>query len=122
METPDILIVVGRILLGGLFVAGGIKHFMSIPTYAEIMGAKGVSYPKEVLLIGSAWQTVFGLAFVMGIGMLVSSLALILFTIIATYIFMPFWKMEKGQERDMTFNCFMTNVAIIGGLLIAAAI
>lgn len=122
MEALTTLYIIGRFLLGALFLMGGIKHFTAIPAYTEIMRAKNVPYPQEVLLLGSVWQTVFGILFILGIQMTMVSLALVLFMVLATYIWFRFWTMEKGTEREMAFNCFMTNTAIVGGLLISASL
>jgi putative oxidoreductase len=47
-------------------------------------------------------------------------LLLIAFTIAATIMMLPFWSME-GETRAWAFNNWLSNIGIVGGLLLAAA-
>jgi len=49
-----------------------------------------------------------------------ASIGLILFTIVASIMLLNFWDME-GPSRESAMNGFLSNIAIIGGLLLAAA-
>jgi putative oxidoreductase len=117
----DVLWISGRVLLGGLFVAGGIKHFFIMLAVIEMMKARGVPFPKLVLIVGSIFQLVFGLLFVLGISVMLAAAGLIIFTIAASIMLLNFWDMEQGPAREGLMNAFLTNIALIGGLLIAAA-
>ena len=120
LETADVLRVVGRLFLGGLFVAGGIRHFFILPVLTQIMSARGVPAPRFVLVVGSVFQLVAGLLLMLGVWMVPASLGLVLFTIVASIMLLNFWDME-GPARETAMNGFLSNVAIIGGLLLAAA-
>ena len=117
----EILLMVGRALLGGLFVAGGIKHCFTYAAILEGMTRRGVPFPKLVLIAGSVFQFVFGLLFVFGMAMPHAAACLILFTIAASVMLLNFWDLEPGPAREGLMNAFLTNMALIGGLLIAAA-
>lgn len=119
-DLPSLLYVLGRFLLGGLFVSGGIEHFFALPLLTGIMEARGVPAAKAVLVLGSVWQIVFGLFVVFGVWLAPSAFALILFLLIATPIFLNFWD-KQGPERTGQRNAFLANVAIVGALLIVAA-
>jgi putative oxidoreductase len=121
METAEILWIVGRFLLGGLYVAGGIRHFFIMPDLTEMIRARGVPYPKFVLIAGSVFQLVCGLLLVFGIETRLAVAGLIIFTVAASLMLLNFWSLEEGPEREGLTNAFMTNIALIGGLLIAAA-
>lgn len=120
LETTEVPRVIGRLLLGGLFVAGGIRHFFILPVLTQIMSARGVRAPRLVLVAGSIFQLVAGLLLMLGIGMVPASLGLVLFTIVASVMLLNFWDVE-GPAREAVMNGFLSNVAIIGGLLLAAA-
>jgi putative oxidoreductase len=107
--------------LGGLFVAGGIKHFFIMPAVIEMMKTRGVPFPRLVLITGSAFQLVCGLLFVLGISVPLAAAGLIIFTIAASIMLLNFWDLEPGPAREGIMNAFLTNIALIGGLLIAAA-
>lgn len=120
-EADTILWILGRLLLGGLYVAGGIKHFFTMPAVIEVMKARDVPMPKLVLISGSVFQLVCGLLFVLGISVPLAATGLIIFTIAASIMLLNFWNMEPGPAREGMMNGFLCNIALIGGLLIAAA-
>jgi putative oxidoreductase len=117
----DILLIVGRCLLGGLFVAGGIKHFFIMDSVLGMMKARGVPHPKLVLLAGSIFQLICGLLFILGISITLAAAGLIVFTVVASVMLLNFWDLEPGPAREGLMDAFLTNIALIGGLLIAAA-
>jgi putative oxidoreductase len=119
MET--ILWMAGRFLLGGLFVMGGIKHFFIMHAVIEMIKARGVPSPKLVLIAGSIFQLACGLLFVLGISVPLAATGLIIFTVAASIMLLNFWDLEPGPAREGLMNAFYTNIALIGGLLIAAA-
>ena len=119
-EVAEVLRVIGRLFLGGLFVAGGIRHFFILPVLTQVMSARGVPSPRLVLVIGSVFQLVAGSLLILGIWPVAASFGLVIFTIVASIMFLNFWDME-GPARETAMNGFLSNVAIIGGLLLAAA-
>jgi len=121
--TPEIaqaLIVVARILVGALFIIGGIRHFPALDPMSAAMSARGVPQAKLVLVAGSIYQIVLGITLALGLLVTASALGLILFTALATFMMLNFWDKEGG-ERNALFNGFLSNVAICGGLLALAA-
>ncbi|MES2626352.1 MAG: DoxX family protein [Pseudomonadota bacterium] len=112
--------IAGRLLLGGLFVVGGIHHMFAIPALTNMIAARGIPMPKAVLLLGTFWQTIAGLAFMVGAYTFWSAWALIVFTIVATVLLVNFWTLE-GDARESAIRTCQSNCAIVGGLLIAAA-
>ena len=119
-DPQSILWFVGRLLLGGLFVFGGIHHLFKIPALTQALAGRGIPAAKLVLLAGTALQTLAGLALIFGIYPLWAALALIVFTIVASVMLVNFWDMQ-GPARDGAIKTWQSNLAIIGGLLIAAA-
>jgi putative oxidoreductase len=119
-ETSEVLLVLGRFLLGGLFVYGGVHHLFAIPALTEVIAARGVPAPRLVLLVGSAFQFVAGLLLILGLFVAPAALALVLFTLTASVMLVNFWDME-GPARDAAINVWLSNLAIVGGLLITAA-
>jgi putative oxidoreductase len=119
-EISDVLMVLGRFLLGGLFVYGGVHHLFAIPALTEAIAARSVPAPRLVLLAGSAFQAVAGLLLILGLFIVPAALALILFTLTASVMLVNFWDME-GPAREAATNVWLSNLAIVGGLLITAA-
>lgn len=117
----EVLLVLGRILLGGLYVRGGVTHFFEMPLLLEKMTARGVPAPRFTLILGSVFQTGCGLLVMAGIYTAPAAWGLVLFTVVASIMFLNFWDMQ-GMERRMVSNSCFSNLGIIGGLLILAAI
>jgi len=118
--TSEILLMVGRLLLGGLFVFAGIRHLFIIPPVSQAIAARGIPMPKLVLLAGTAFEIAAGLLLVLGIMVPFAALGLVLFTLAASVMLMNFWSMQ-GPAREAAVNGWQSNIAIVGGLLIAAA-
>jgi putative oxidoreductase len=117
---PELLLVAGRILLGGLFVVGGIRHFFILPMVSQAMAQRGVPAPRLVLVSGSTFEVAAGLLLMLGILVPIAATGLVIFTLAASAMMMNFWDME-GAAREAALNGWLSNLAIIGGLLIAAA-
>ena len=119
-DLLGLLYLFGRFLLGGLFVVGGVEHFFVLPLLSGIMAARGVPAARAVLILGSLWQILFGALLVLGIWLAPSAFALILFTLVASPIFLDYWN-KSGPERANQRNGFLVNVALAGALLMVAA-
>ncbi|MDC9811747.1 MULTISPECIES: DoxX family protein [Rhizobium] len=114
------MLVLGRLLLGGLYVAGGIHHFFVIVPLTDAIEARGIPFAKWVLLFGSIFQIVAGTLLILGLFVTAAAFGLIVFTLAAMIMLLNFWDMQ-GTARESAINSWKTNMAIIGGLLIAAA-
>lgn len=107
-------------LLGAYFAAAGIHHFTAIEPLTAAIAARGVPAARAVLLTGSVFQTACGVALIVGFRPAWAALGLVLFTIVASLIFLNFWSMQD-TARTNAIGTWKTNLALIGGLLIAAA-
>jgi putative oxidoreductase len=121
MDLPEMLLATGRVLLGGLFVVGGARHALVFPMILQRMKARGVVAARFLLVAGSLFQMVAGACLMAGIFVLPTALGLAAFTVAASLMLLDFWN-KVGPEREATINAALCNVAVIGGLFIAAAI
>lgn len=119
-DQAHIAILIGRVLLGGLFVLGGIQHFTSFPAVSEGMVKRGVPMARLVLVVGSIFQIACGVLLMLGLWVTAAALGLVVFTLAASAMFMNFWRLG-GEARAGAIGGWKTNLALIGGLLIAAA-
>jgi putative oxidoreductase len=119
-EAQAILWFAGRLLLGGLFVVAGVRHFFILPPVTQAIAARGVPAARLVLLSGTAFEIVAGLALILGFQPAWAALGLAAFTIAASVLLVNFWDME-GPARDNAISTWQSNLAIIGGLLVTAA-
>jgi putative oxidoreductase len=119
-DLAHALLVVGRLLLGGLFVFAGARHMFLIPVLTQVIAARGVRFPRFVLLAGSAFQFTGGILLIAGLWVPAAAFGLIFFTIAASIMLLNFWDMD-GEARQNTMNVWLQNLAIIGGLMVTAA-
>jgi putative oxidoreductase len=92
----------------------GLRHLMIVPVLTLAVAARGV------LLAGTGFQIVAGLALVLGFCVAWAALGLILFTVVASVLLVNF-RDKEGEERIALTNAFQTNTGLIGGLMLAAA-
>lgn len=102
--------LIGRILLGLLFLITGIQKFMDLQgTLAYITGS---SFPFPLLI--AAIQVLCGFALIIGIAARYSAATLAILMIVTT-------AMYHSQIFGTDQGIFLTNLAVIGGLLYAVA-
>jgi len=122
MHDPmqETLWVLGRFLLGGLFVVAGIRHFFIFGAVQRAIAARGVPFARLVLVAGTAFELLAGTLVVVGVAVGYAALGLALFTIAASLMLLNFWGMEDSA-RESALNAWQSNLAIVGGLLVAGA-
>ncbi|MFW5930011.1 MAG: DoxX family protein, partial [Halobacteriota archaeon] len=64
--TGDVVLLVGRLLFGGVLAFTGLNHFMDADNMAEYADAKGVPAPKLAVLGSGAMLVAGGLSLVVG--------------------------------------------------------
>ena len=115
----DLFRQLGFLLLGGLFVWAGILHFLTFRDVVTQMAEKGIAAPAPLLAAGSVVELLGGLLLIIGFARPWAAIALILFTTAASLMMLDFWR-YSGMERLALRSAFLTNMALIGGLLLAA--
>ena len=118
--TADLIVLTGRILLGGMFVVAGLRHLTIVPALTAAVTARGIPFPQAVVLAGTGFQITAGLSLAYGLFVAWAALGLILFTVVASAMLVNFWD-KQGEERIALANAFQTNIGLIGGLMLAAA-
>lgn len=115
------VLIAARLLMGSLFIVGGLRHFWALDPITGAMATRGVPQPRTVLIVGSVFQVLLGTTLALGVFVQLSAIGLIVFTIVATIMLINFW--DKAEpERSALFNAFMSNVGIVGGLLAVMAL
>ena len=123
MQTPlidriapgwgDVILLLGRILIGGIFVQSGFDKLMGLDAFAAGLAARGLPAALVPVLaaIGASVEFCGGLAIVFGLMTRYAALLMVAFVIVATLISHRFW-----VRRTQTVQ-FAKNVAIISGFL-----
>jgi len=111
----------GRILLGGYFLAAGIVNLVtpgSIRDHIDRMRGFGTPFPEAAFWCGIVLQFAGAGLVVGGYRVELGAWCLIVFTVLATAIFHRFWQRADPLQKRITRLLFMSNVAVVGGLLL----
>lgn len=120
MHPLDVLLHIGLALMGGFFVWGGLNHFRIFGDMRAMLAGRGWPAPGVLLTLGSLWEAGWGLVLLSGRMTGWAAAALILFVLTASVTLLDFWN-QDGEERQTALNAFLLNLALIGGLMLAAA-
>ena len=120
-DLTDAAFLLGRFFLGAHFLIAGIRNFMMLPVWVQRMEGRGLPQPRLALTVGFAVQALGGASVALGLWPALGGAALIAFTIVATVLWHNFWSFS-GEERRVHINFNLTNMALIGGLLMVVAL
>ena len=116
----DALLVLGRVLLGSIFVISGYGKLFGLAAFAASLEKNGVPYASALAPVGAGVEFFGGLAIVLGIEVRAAALLMIAFVIVATLISHRFWELEDAARRAQVTQ-FSKNVAIIGAFVLLHA-
>ena len=120
MNSPAVPALVGRILLVLMFLMSGLSKFSGLEGTAGYIASKGLPMPQVLALLAAVVEFVAALMVIVGWRARWGALALIVFTLLASFLFHNFWAMPEAQKM-MQQQAFMKNIAAVGGLLMVFA-
>jgi uncharacterized membrane protein YphA (DoxX/SURF4 family) len=113
----------GQLLLAFAFLATGIRNAgWKFRQHADRMTAYGVPGADIVLTAGLALQFAGALLLAADLWRATGAALLIAFTILASAIFHRWWLIGDPLLRHLHLSNLLVNAAVIGGLLLVAAI
>ncbi|MFV1997500.1 MAG: DoxX family protein [Acidiferrobacterales bacterium] len=113
--------LVGRVLLAVMFLLAGINKIGGFAATSGWMASKGLPM-TDVLLVLTIIIEIGGAVMIMvGWKASIGAAALLLFTIVASYVFHDFWNLTDTQAIQTQMIMLMKNLSIVGGLLIVMA-
>ena len=124
LRTPDyplwqnFLLLVGRVLMGWLFVDAGWRKLMGLDAFTQSLASRRVPYSMFMGYLGAAVEFVGGVAVLLGAWTRCAALLMIVFVIVATAISHRYWEFTEPAARRMQQGQFMKNVALIGGFML----
>jgi putative oxidoreductase len=115
-DWGNVLWLIGRILIGGIFVFSGLGKLADLHGFATMLDTAGVPVAWVMAPIGAGVEFLGGLAIVLGLATRYAALVMIAFVIGATLISHRFWALPADQWMLQMIQ-FIKNVAIVGGFL-----
>jgi putative oxidoreductase len=111
------LVVIGHLMVAFLFVFRGITAFPKFDDHLSRFKERRVPFARAVLLGGFTTMLVGGAMIAVDYYAWAGAAALILFTMMANFLYHDFWTLEDPQRRQTHLWIFCNNVAVTGGLL-----
>ncbi|RZH67740.1 DoxX family protein [Natrinema altunense] len=112
-----VVLLVGRLLFGGLLVYQGLNHFVATDTMAGYAEAKGVPAPGFGVVASGVMLVLGGLGIVLGVYPVIAAGMLAVFFVLVTPFMHDFWAVPEDQQQDELIH-FMKNVELLGTALL----
>ena len=123
VAATDAALLVARSLFALLFVASALDKFRLDPSEVSMIRGLGLPAPERLEKLTGVGELVAAAALVLGIGVRPVAILLLLFVAFLTLTFLRWWSFEGSPEaRQAMRSGFFGNWAIVGGLLLLAAI
>ena len=113
-------VLVGRILLGLIFVLSGFAKISGFDGTAGYIASKGLPLPQVLAALTIVVELGGGLALMAGFYTRQAVVALAGFSLLTAVVFHNFWAAPQAEQMGQQIN-FMKNLAIAGGMLVLAA-
>lgn len=118
VKSEEVILVLGRVALGAIFVKSGLQKLMALSAFAASLAGRGVPQSSTWAVIGATVEFVGGIMIVTGFRARPASLLMVLFVIVATGISHRYWEFADAAARRAQESQFFKNLSIIGGLLL----
>jgi putative oxidoreductase len=114
-QWTDFLLLVGRVLMGWIFVSSGWRKLMDVPAFVKTM--PGRSLPDWLGYVAPPVEFVGGIFLLVGFATRYTALVMLLFVIIASFSSHRYWSVPAAQYGNQSAH-FWKNVAMKGGLVL----
>lgn len=114
-RSQDTLLLIGRVLIGAVFVMGGYGKITGLDAFAANLAQGGV--PAPLAYLGAFAEFAGGLCLMLGLATRYTAILLVGFTIVATLIAHRYWDFADAAMRRGQLVNFQKNLMIIGGIL-----
>src|SRR5712672_1412068 len=114
----DFLLLLGRVLMGWIYVESGWRKLTGMDAFIVSLTNRHVPYATVLGWIGASVEFFGGLALVLGAWARCATLAMIVFTVVATLFVHRSWNTTDATLSLHDAFRSVTNVTIIGGLVL----
>lgn len=112
---------IARLLIATIFLMSAVGN--KIPNFNDVVGymkSEGVPMP-QVMLVGAILFLIVGsLSVIAGYRTRIGASLLLVFLVLATYVFHDFWNFEGDAAQQQMIH-FMKNLALVGTMLFLVA-
>lgn len=115
------IVITGQVLIAVFFLFIGIRNLKIIPRHIDKFRKFAIPFPGLFLTAGFAFQFGGGLLLLAGWHTEIGAVLLIVFTLLANFLYHHFWTMSDAVMHRTHQNYFFNNLAVTGGLLLVYA-
>jgi putative oxidoreductase len=115
-NLADFVLLLGRVLLGCIFVYYGFGKLFNIAGYAATFPPRGL--PAFLAYIAVPIEFFGGVALVLGIATRYVVLVMIAFLLVATFSSHRYWEIADLARRGAQIGNFYKNLSMLGGFLV----
>jgi uncharacterized membrane protein YphA (DoxX/SURF4 family) len=108
---------IGRILICGFFLAMVVKNLLAWQENVKMV-AQVLPFPRVALTISFVAEVIGAVLVLLGIQSVAGAIILAVFVVVATVLFLRFWRVPDPMERHYVTLLFTNNFAILGGILL----
>jgi putative oxidoreductase len=116
-SVSDGLLLVGRVLLGWLFLASSWGKLTNISGFINYLASLKVPSPGFWAWIGAPLEFLIGLALILGVATRYAALVCMVFLVVATALAHRYWEYPPAQVMAQ-YNNLLKNLALFGGALL----
>jgi uncharacterized membrane protein YphA (DoxX/SURF4 family) len=113
----DVVLLVGRILFGLLFLSSAFGHLTQTESLAAYAASRGVPMAKLSTQVSGVVILLGGLSVILGVWADLGSLLLVGFLCSTALLMHPFWRETEPMSRQMETVQFSKDVALAGAAL-----
>jgi putative oxidoreductase len=120
VASRPLTLLVGRILLGAIFMVSGIAKLVDPGGAVGYMNQQGVPAADVLVYVAGLAEVAGGLSIISGFLTRVGAIGLVVFLAITIGYFHDFWNLADPERKTQMVQ-FMKDLSIIGGLLLLVA-
>jgi putative oxidoreductase len=121
-ETFDIVFLIGRIITGGFFLMNALNHFTKTSMMAGYAQGKGTPAPKASVAGSGVLLLLGGVSLLLGYHPTIGAALLVIFLLGVSFKIHNYWAVTDPQQKMSEQVNFIKNMALLGFLLMTAAI
>jgi putative oxidoreductase len=115
-------LLLGRAMFGGFFLYNGINHFLKRKMMTEYASSKNVAAADVAVLVSGAMIAAGGLSLMAGVRPKVGASLIAGFLVGVSPVMHAFWRHDDPQQKMNEMVHFSKNLALLGGVMLAAAV
>jgi putative oxidoreductase len=115
-QGRDALLLLGRVLLGWIFVSSGWRKLMDIPGFVATMPRRGL--PEFLGYVAPPVEFIGGVCLLLGFATRYTALVMLLFVVTASFSSHRYWTITDAAQYANQSSHFWKNVSMKGGLVL----